>query len=58
LNSKEEDASKISDILIRAASEPEFRNQLLKQPSKVLEQYNISNEAKSIIERSISDLKQ
>jgi len=48
----------ISDILVRAASEPEFRNQLIKQPSKVLEQYNISNEAKSIIERSIIDLKQ
>jgi hypothetical protein len=57
LNSKEEDASTISNILVRAANEPEFRNQLLKQPSKVLEQYNISNEAKSIIGRSIIDLK-
>ena len=58
LNSKEEDASMISNILVRAASEPEFRNQLMKQPSKVLEQCNISNEAKSVIERSIIDLKQ
>jgi hypothetical protein len=58
LNSKEEDASTINNILVRAASEPEFRNQLIKQPSKVLEQYNISNEAKSVIERSIIDLKQ
>jgi hypothetical protein len=58
LNSKEEDASTINNILVRAASEPEFRNQLMKQPSKVLEQYNISNEAKSVIERSIIDLKQ
>jgi hypothetical protein len=57
LNSKEEDASTINNILVRAASEPEFRNQLIKQPSKVLEQYNISNEAKSVIERSMIDLK-
>jgi hypothetical protein len=49
LNSKEEDASTINNILVRAASEPEFRNQLIKQPSKVLEQYNISNEAKSVL---------
>jgi len=35
---------------------PEFRNQLIRQPSNVLTQYNISNEAKSIIENSINDL--
>jgi hypothetical protein len=58
LNSKEEDASTISDLLIKAASEPEFRNQLIRQPSEVLKQYNISDEAKYIIKRSIADLKQ
>jgi hypothetical protein len=35
LNFKEEDTGMISDIFVRAASEPEFRNQLMKQPSKV-----------------------
>jgi hypothetical protein len=45
LNSKEEDAVIISEILLRAASDPEFRNQLIRQASKVLAQYNISDEA-------------
>ncbi|MFZ0895921.1 MAG: hypothetical protein WAZ77_15610 [Candidatus Nitrosopolaris sp.] len=56
MNSTQQDAETISEILFRAASEPEFRNQLIKEPSKVLEQYNISNEAKSIIKSSIIDL--
>jgi hypothetical protein len=49
LTSKEEDAVIISEILLRAASDPEFRNQLIRQPSSVLAQYNIS-EAESIID--------
>ena len=56
LNSKQEEADTISEILLRAAREPEFRNQLLKQPSQVLEQFNISDEAKSIIKNTIIDL--
>ena len=56
LNSKQEDAVIISEILLRAASDPEFRNQLIRQPFNVLAQYNISDEAKSIIENSINDL--
>ena len=58
LNSKHEDTDTISEILLRAAREPEFRNQLIKQPSKILEQYNISDEASSIIKNSILDLTQ
>jgi hypothetical protein len=58
LKSKEEDAVIINEILVRAASDPEFRNQLIRQPSNVLAQYNISDEAKSIIENSINDLTQ
>ena len=58
MNSKEEDAVIISDILLKAASDPEFRNQLIRQPSNVLAQYNISDEAKAIIENSINDLTQ
>jgi hypothetical protein len=58
LDPRQKDAEMISDILLRAASEPEFRNQLVKETSKVLEQYNISPEAKSIIKKSIIDLTQ
>jgi hypothetical protein len=58
LNLKEEDAAIINEILLRAASDPEFRNQLIRQPSNVLAQYNISEEAKAIIENSINDLTQ
>nr|MDP9288948.1 hypothetical protein [Thermoproteota archaeon] len=58
LNSKQEDSDTISEILLRAAREPVFRSQLIKQLSNVLEQYNISDEAKSIIKNSIIDLTQ
>jgi len=58
LDPRQKDAETISDILLRAASEPEFRNQLVKEPTKILEQYNISPEAKLIIRKSIVDLTQ
>jgi hypothetical protein len=58
LNQLQKDAEIISEILLRASSEPEFRNLLLKDTSKFLEQYNISPEAKSVIRKSISDLTQ
>jgi hypothetical protein len=52
------EAKIISEILLKAASEPEFRNELIKDPGIVLEQYNVSPEAKLIIRRSIIDLTQ
>ena len=52
------DAEIISEILLKAASEPDFRNVLIKDPGIVLEQYNVSQEAKLIIRRSIIDLTQ
>ena len=52
------EAEIISEILLKAASEPEFRNELIKDPGVVLEQYNVSPEAKLIIKRSIIDLTQ
>ncbi|HXV46885.1 MAG TPA: hypothetical protein VD736_09450 [Nitrososphaera sp.] len=52
------EAEIISEILLKAASEPEFRNELIKNPGIVLEQYNVSAEAKLIIRRSIIDLTQ
>jgi hypothetical protein len=58
LASRQKEAEIISEILLRAASEPEFRNMLIKSPSSVLAQYDVSPEAKMIIQRSISDLTQ
>jgi hypothetical protein len=58
LDTRQKDAEVISEILLKAASEPEFRNVLVKDTTKVLEQYNISPEAKLIIKKSIIDLTQ
>ena len=55
---KQKDAEIVSDILLKAASEPEFRNILIKEPAKVLELYDISSEAKSTIMKSIIDFTQ
>ena len=52
------EAEIISEILLKAASDPEFRNELVKDPGVVLERYNVSAEAKLIIRRSIIDLTQ
>lgn len=53
-----EDAEIISEILLKAASEPEFRNTLIRDTGMVLKKYNVSPEAKLIILRSIHDLTQ
>lgn len=58
MDSRQKDAEIISEILLRAASEPEFRNLLIREPSRVLQEYNISEEAKAIIRTSIMDLTQ
>jgi hypothetical protein len=58
VDTRQKDAEVISEILLKAASEPEFRNVLVKDPTKVLEQYNISPQAKLIIKKSITDLTQ
>ncbi|HYF99124.1 MAG TPA: hypothetical protein VD815_03445 [Candidatus Saccharimonadales bacterium] len=50
------EAEVISEILLKAASEPEFRKRLLKNPNKILDCYDISTEAKQIIRKSIIDL--
>jgi hypothetical protein len=56
LNSKNIEAEIISEILLKAASEPEFRKRLIKNPEKILECYSISREAKYVIQKSIKDL--
>ncbi|MGA9844245.1 MAG: hypothetical protein WBP64_04340 [Nitrososphaeraceae archaeon] len=58
MNSRQRDAEIISDILLKAASEPEFRNRLIREPAEILNQYNISAEAKTVIKNSIIDLTQ
>jgi hypothetical protein len=58
LEPRQKDAQVISEILLRAASEPDFRNVLIKDPSTVLDQYDVSAEAKLIIRKSIMDLVQ
>jgi len=58
LDSRQKEAEIISEILLRAASEPDFRNELIKDPAMVLEKYNVSPEAKLVIRRSIIDLTQ
>jgi hypothetical protein len=58
LDSRQKEAEIISEILLKAASEPDFRNELIKDPALILEQYNVSPEAKMIIRQSIVDLTQ
>ena len=55
---QQREAEIISEILLKAASEPEFRNELIRDPDMILEQYDVSAEAKLIIRRSIIDLTQ
>ncbi len=55
---QQKEAEIISEVLLKAASEPEFRNELIKDPEIVLEQYDVSPEAKLLLRRSIIDLTQ
>ena len=55
---QQKEAEIISEILLKAASEPKFRNELIRDPDMILEQYDVSPEAKLIIRRSIIDLTQ
>ncbi|MGA7367666.1 MAG: hypothetical protein WBX01_00925 [Nitrososphaeraceae archaeon] len=54
---RDEDVKVVSYILVRAASEPNFRRLLLSEPAKVLADYDISSKAKSIINTVIDDFR-
>lgn len=54
----EKDAAIISEILLKAAGDPEFRNALIRDPTVVLSGYDVSPHAKAIIKKSITDLTQ
>ncbi|MGD1835272.1 MAG: hypothetical protein ACPKPY_01705 [Nitrososphaeraceae archaeon] len=56
MNSRQKDAEVISEILLKAASEPEFRKMLITDSTSVLEKYDLSTNAKYIIQKSIQDL--
>ena len=56
LSSMSIEAEVISEILLKAASEPEFRKRLIRNPKKILDCYDISDEAKIVIQKSIVDL--
>lgn len=54
---RDRDTKIVSDILLRAASEPNFRRLLLLEPSKVLAEYDISSESKSIIKNVVDEFR-
>lgn len=58
LEPREKEAEIISEILLKAASEPEFRNSLIRDPATVLDTYDVSPQAKMVIKRTIIDLTQ
>ncbi|WP_415283229.1 hypothetical protein [Candidatus Nitrososphaera sp. FF02] len=55
---REKEAEIISEILLKAASEPEFRNSLIRDPANVLKDYDVSPQARMVIQRTIVDLTQ
>ena len=46
----------LNEIFAKAAKDPEFRNSLLKEPSSVLEQYELSSETKQLILNAVRDM--
>jgi hypothetical protein len=58
LEHREKEAEIISEILLKAASEPEFRNSLIRDPANVLKEYDVSPQAKMVIQQTIVDLTQ
>jgi hypothetical protein len=58
LDHREKEAEIISEILLKAASEPEFRNSLIRDPATVLKGYDVSPQARMVIQQTIVDLTQ
>jgi hypothetical protein len=56
LSSIEIESEVVSEILLKAAGEPEFRKRLIRSPKEILDCYSISNQAKQVIQKSIVDL--
>ncbi len=43
----------LNEIFAKAAKDPEFRNKLIKEPSSVLDKYELSDETKQMILEAI-----
>jgi hypothetical protein len=46
----------LNEIFAKAAKDPEFRNSLLKEPSSVLEKYELSGETKQMMLNAVRDI--
>lgn len=51
------DLKAINDIVRRAHTDPEFRMKLFKNPNTVLDQFNVSDKAKSMILDFFNEIK-
>ncbi|HZA70296.1 MAG TPA: hypothetical protein VE548_11410 [Nitrososphaeraceae archaeon] len=51
------DLKAINDIVRRAHTDPEFRIKLFKNPNTILNQFNLSDNAKSLILDFFSEIK-
>ncbi|MDW0144102.1 MAG: hypothetical protein QOK69_03895 [Nitrososphaeraceae archaeon] len=51
------DLKVISDIVRRAHSDPEFRLEFFKNPKSILDQFNVSNNAKILILKFFNEIK-
>ena len=53
---KEKEVQALNEIFAKAAKDPEFRNMLLKESSSILEKYELSNETKQLLLKTIQDM--
>jgi hypothetical protein len=51
------DLKAINDIVRRAHTDPEFRIKLFKNPNTILDQFNVSDKAKSMILDFFNEIK-
>ncbi len=45
----------LNEIFAKAAKDPEFRDKLIKEPSSILDKYELSNETKQMILEAVRD---
>jgi hypothetical protein len=57
LQYSDSDLNAINDIVRRAHTDPEFRRKLFKNPNTVLDQFNVSDKAKSMILDFFNEIK-
>jgi hypothetical protein len=57
LQYSDSDIKAINDIVQRAHTDPEFRIMLFKNPNGIFDQFNISDEARSVIVSFFDEIK-